>query len=174
MEQEEHRRPSSIKGVGKLTFQVRTLLQKWAFFLIFKLLVGVQGSADTVINVVEEEVGFRASVAAEEGLFHVSYEEAGIAWAYAVSMATPLVCRKWKELKEKLLRIRTSSVKRMRVSGPFLKKDPDPKCQLSCFSDAACPAVFLQHHAVLYLLGSPVVCTYHDVHVHRSLKVATQ
>eukprot|EP00061_Rhincodon_typus_P001020 g13491.t1 len=33
-----------------------------------------------------------------------------------VPMATPFVCRKWEELKEKLLRVRTSSAKRMRVS----------------------------------------------------------
>eukprot|EP00061_Rhincodon_typus_P009238 g32579.t1 len=31
-------------------------------------------------------------------------------------MATPLVCKKWEESKEKLLRLRTSSAKRMRVS----------------------------------------------------------
>eukprot|EP00061_Rhincodon_typus_P006221 g26623.t1 len=50
---------------------------------LFKLLVGARGSANTVINVAEEEVGDRATVAVEEGLFHVPYEEAGIAWAHA-------------------------------------------------------------------------------------------
>eukprot|EP00061_Rhincodon_typus_P004155 g21865.t1 len=33
-----------------------------------------------------------------------------------VPMATPSVCRKWEELKEKLFRVRTSSVRRIRVS----------------------------------------------------------
>eukprot|EP00061_Rhincodon_typus_P009248 g32600.t1 len=47
---------------------------------LFKLLVGAGGSIDTVIEVMVEEVGNQASVAAEEGLFHVSYKGAGIAW----------------------------------------------------------------------------------------------
>eukprot|EP00061_Rhincodon_typus_P005911 g25997.t1 len=53
---------------------------------LFKLLVGARGGVNTVINVAEEE-----------GLFHISYEEA---WP----MATPLICWKWEELKEKLFR----------------------------------------------------------------------
>eukprot|EP00061_Rhincodon_typus_P003877 g21198.t1 len=51
---------------------------------LFELLVGAQGGTDTVIDVTEEEVGDGASVASEEGLFHVTYKEAGISWAYAV------------------------------------------------------------------------------------------
>eukprot|EP00061_Rhincodon_typus_P003608 g20509.t1 len=43
---------------------------------LFELLVGAGGGADTVIVITEEEVGDGASVAAEEGLFHVSYKEA--------------------------------------------------------------------------------------------------
>eukprot|EP00061_Rhincodon_typus_P000751 g12650.t1 len=42
---------------------------------LFKLLVGARGSADTVVDVTEEEVGDRASVASEKGLFYVSYKE---------------------------------------------------------------------------------------------------
>eukprot|EP00061_Rhincodon_typus_P018218 g47307.t1 len=42
---------------------------------LFKLLMGARGSTDTVIDVAEEEVGDRAGVAAEKGLFHISYEE---------------------------------------------------------------------------------------------------
>eukprot|EP00061_Rhincodon_typus_P001598 g15243.t1 len=56
---------------------------------LLKLLVRARGSADTVIDVTEEEVGFRASVASEEGLFHVSYEEAGIAWVHAGTHGHP-------------------------------------------------------------------------------------
>eukprot|EP00061_Rhincodon_typus_P006708 g27649.t1 len=42
---------------------------------LFKLLVGARSSADTVIDVAEEEVGgHNASVTAEKGLFHESYE----------------------------------------------------------------------------------------------------
>eukprot|EP00061_Rhincodon_typus_P003446 g20092.t1 len=41
-----------------------------------KLLMGVRGRAKTVIDVTEKEVGDSASVAAEEGLFHVPYKEA--------------------------------------------------------------------------------------------------
>eukprot|EP00061_Rhincodon_typus_P019188 g9757.t1 len=40
---------------------------------LFDLLVGARGGVNTVINVTEEEVVFRASVATEEGLFHVTY-----------------------------------------------------------------------------------------------------
>eukprot|EP00061_Rhincodon_typus_P001252 g14176.t1 len=47
---------------------------------LFELLMGARGGADTVIDVTEEEVGDRTSIALEEGLFHVSYKEAGIAW----------------------------------------------------------------------------------------------
>eukprot|EP00061_Rhincodon_typus_P002281 g17073.t1 len=50
---------------------------------LFEIPVGARGDADTVIDVTEEKVGDRASVTVEEGLFHVSYEEAGIAWAHA-------------------------------------------------------------------------------------------
>eukprot|EP00061_Rhincodon_typus_P000200 g10884.t1 len=46
---------------------------------LVELLVGAQCGTDTVIDVMEEEVGLRASVATEEGLFHVTYKEAGIA-----------------------------------------------------------------------------------------------
>eukprot|EP00061_Rhincodon_typus_P003259 g19653.t1 len=38
---------------------------------LFKFLVGIQGSAYTVIDVAEEEVGNSASVTAEEDLFHI-------------------------------------------------------------------------------------------------------
>eukprot|EP00061_Rhincodon_typus_P002783 g18448.t1 len=71
---------------------------------LFKLLVGTRGSADTILSVAEQEVGDSASGTAEKGLFHISYEEAGISWLMQVSMATPLVCGKWEELKEKLLK----------------------------------------------------------------------
>eukprot|EP00061_Rhincodon_typus_P002766 g18405.t1 len=47
---------------------------------LFELLMGTRGIADTVIDIMEKEVGNGASVAAEQGLFHVSYKEAGIAW----------------------------------------------------------------------------------------------
>eukprot|EP00061_Rhincodon_typus_P001003 g13410.t1 len=50
---------------------------------LFQLLMGARGGVDVVIDVMEEEVGDRASVALKEGLFHVSYKEAGIAWAHA-------------------------------------------------------------------------------------------
>eukprot|EP00061_Rhincodon_typus_P014258 g41174.t1 len=73
---------------------------------LFKLLVGAQGSTDTVIKVAEDEVGYGASVIVEKGLFHVTYKEAGIARTMQVPVATPLVCRKWEELKEKLVRLR--------------------------------------------------------------------
>eukprot|EP00061_Rhincodon_typus_P008822 g31773.t1 len=40
----------------------------------------------------------------EEGLFHVSYEETGTVGPMWVPMAIPFICRKWEELKEKVLR----------------------------------------------------------------------
>eukprot|EP00061_Rhincodon_typus_P009658 g33317.t1 len=78
------------------------------------LLWALSGSPDTVINVAEEEVKNGAGVTAEEGLFHISYEEAGI--PVQVPLATPLACRNWEELKEKLFRVKASSTKQMRVS----------------------------------------------------------
>eukprot|EP00061_Rhincodon_typus_P002957 g18911.t1 len=72
---------------------------------LFKLLMVARGSADSVIDVAEEELmGDNVSVAAEEGLFHISYEEACIAWVYAGAHGHHLVCRKWEELKETLFR----------------------------------------------------------------------
>eukprot|EP00061_Rhincodon_typus_P011105 g35883.t1 len=53
---------------------------------LFKLLVGLPSSTDAVIKVVEEEVRDGASVPAEQELFHISYEEAGIAWTYKLSV----------------------------------------------------------------------------------------
>ncbi|GCC19524.1 hypothetical protein chiPu_0000047 [Chiloscyllium punctatum] len=44
--------------------------------------VQVNLSTNTIIDVAEEKVGDGASVAAEDGLFHISDEEAGIAGAY--------------------------------------------------------------------------------------------
>eukprot|EP00061_Rhincodon_typus_P007954 g30140.t1 len=55
-----------VKGVGEVDE-------------LFELFVGARSSTNTVINVVEEEVRAGANVTAEEGLFHVSHEEAGIA-----------------------------------------------------------------------------------------------
>eukprot|EP00061_Rhincodon_typus_P002239 g16967.t1 len=89
---------------------------------LFELLVGARGGADTAIDVTEEEVGNRASVASEEALFHISYKEAGIAWVHAVPMVTPFVCRKWEVLKD---------------------KDS---------SDAVWPAVFIQLYTLLSLI----------------------
>ncbi|MBB6725643.1 hypothetical protein, partial [Proteus mirabilis] len=50
---------------------------------LFNLLVGARGSTDTFSDVAEEKVGSGASVAAEDGLFHISNKEAGIAGAHA-------------------------------------------------------------------------------------------
>eukprot|EP00061_Rhincodon_typus_P005812 g25782.t1 len=49
---------------------------------LFKLLMKARGNTDTVINVAGEEVRDGASVTAEERLFHISYEEAAIAWTH--------------------------------------------------------------------------------------------
>eukprot|EP00061_Rhincodon_typus_P007078 g28383.t1 len=46
---------------------------------LFKLLMGAQGSADTIINVMEDKMRDGAGVPVEKGLFQISYEEAGIA-----------------------------------------------------------------------------------------------
>eukprot|EP00061_Rhincodon_typus_P000509 g11926.t1 len=88
-------------GLGELTVGVEDVSEVDE---LFEVLMGAQGGADTVIDIMEEEVGNRASVASEEGLLHISYEEAGIVEPMQVLMATPFVCKKWEELKEKLLR----------------------------------------------------------------------
>eukprot|EP00061_Rhincodon_typus_P012536 g38325.t1 len=59
-----------VKGVGEVDE-------------LFELLMGVRGSTDAVINIAEEEVTDGASVTVEEGLFYVSYREAGIAQIHA-------------------------------------------------------------------------------------------
>eukprot|EP00061_Rhincodon_typus_P008614 g31375.t1 len=56
---------------------------------LFKLLMGARGSADTVINVVEEKGRNGASVTAEEELLHVSYEETSIAQTHASARSHP-------------------------------------------------------------------------------------
>eukprot|EP00061_Rhincodon_typus_P018476 g47656.t1 len=70
---------------------------------LFKLLVGARGGADTVINVAEEEVGDGASVALEEGLFHVSYKEAGIAWAHTSAHSHPSGLQEVEGVKGKIV-----------------------------------------------------------------------
>eukprot|EP00061_Rhincodon_typus_P012263 g37889.t1 len=65
----------------------------------------VAGCTNTIINVEKEEMGNCTSMKAEEGLFHVSYEEAAQLGPIRVPVATPLVYRQWEELKEKLLRL---------------------------------------------------------------------
>eukprot|EP00061_Rhincodon_typus_P003684 g20710.t1 len=81
MEAERSRKETGI-GDGPGEFEVVVKCVGKADDL-FKLLMGPRGSTDIVIDVAEEEVGDSASVTAEKGLFHVPYEEAGIAWAHA-------------------------------------------------------------------------------------------
>eukprot|EP00061_Rhincodon_typus_P009333 g32761.t1 len=50
---------------------------------LFELLVGAQYRTNAVIYIAEKEVGDGAGVVAEEGMFHESYKEAGIARVHA-------------------------------------------------------------------------------------------
>eukprot|EP00061_Rhincodon_typus_P010011 g33946.t1 len=65
--------PDEFEDVVKVVSDVDELL---------KLLMGAQGSANTVIDVAEEEVRDGAGEIVEEGLFHVPYEETDIAWTH--------------------------------------------------------------------------------------------
>eukprot|EP00061_Rhincodon_typus_P002021 g16397.t1 len=78
METERSRKWREVSEMVWVNFRCKVLVK-------FKLLMGARGGADAVIDVAEEEVGDGARVAAEEGLFHVPYKEAGIAWAHAGS-----------------------------------------------------------------------------------------
>eukprot|EP00061_Rhincodon_typus_P014452 g41475.t1 len=82
---------------------------------LIKLLMRAQGSTITLISIAEEEVRDGAHVTVEEGLFHVSYKEAGIAWTHTGANSYTFALWDVKKLKEKLLRVRTSSFKWMRV-----------------------------------------------------------
>eukprot|EP00061_Rhincodon_typus_P011438 g36445.t1 len=56
---------------------------------LLKLLTGARGSTDAVINIVEKEMRDGAGVVMEEGLFHESYKETGIAQAHASAHRHP-------------------------------------------------------------------------------------